>query len=96
MYDEILTMMVVEPFVNISATPTFTSIESYHNRQTHVDMLIADIKKWAKDHDVKAIVSRGATPLFEELFNEDDTSYDDIELYDEDGFVKMRIELFYH
>lgn len=96
MYDEILIMMATESFVNIKATPAFTSIESYHNRQTHADMVIADIEKWAKDHDVKAVVSRGATPLFGKFFNEDDTSYDDIELYDGDGFVKMRIELFYH
>lgn len=94
--NEILIMMATEAFVNIQATPTFTSIESYHNEQTHVDMVTADIEKWAKDHDIIAVVSRGSTPLFGDFFNEDDTMYDDIELYDKDGFVKLRIELFYH
>ena len=95
-YAEILTMMAVEPYVIMNVTPTFISIVSYNNSQTHVDMLTYDIEKWAKDNDVKATVTRDATPIDNAFYSDDDTTCDTIHLHNEDGNVKVRIELFYH
>jgi hypothetical protein len=95
-YEEILTMMVVQPFVSVNATPTYTMIRSIYNTLTHVEMVTADIEKWAKDHDIKVEVETGETPLFDELFTENDSMCDTIKLYNEDGFVQIWIELYYH
>ena len=95
-YAEILTMMVTEPFVSVNATPTYTTIRSIYNTLTHVDMVKADIKKWSKDHDIKIEVETGETPLFDELFNENDSMCDTIKLYNENDFVQIWIELYYH
>lgn len=95
-YAEILTMMAVEPYAIMNVTPTFISIVSYNNSQTHIDMLTYDIEKWARDHDVKATVTRNATPIDNAFYSDDDTSCDTIHLYNENGNVKVRIELFYH
>lgn len=92
-YEEILMMMITEPFVSVDATPIHTTIKSIHNSQTHVDMITFEIKKWAKEHGVKIEVETGATPLFDELLNENG---DIIKLYNEDGYIQIRIELFYH
>ena len=95
-YTEILTMMVTEPFVSVNVTPTYTKIRSIYNTLTHVDMVKADIEKWAKDHDIKIEVEIGETPLFDELFNENDSMCDTIKLYNENDFVQILIELYYH
>lgn len=95
-YEEILTMMVVQPFVSIATTPTYTTIRSIYNTLTHVEMVKADIKKWSKDHDIKIEVETCKTPLFDELFNENDSMCDTIKLYNEDGFVRIWIDLYYH
>ena len=95
-YAEILTMMAVEPYVIMNVAPTFTSIVSYNNSQTHVDMLTYEIEKWARDHDIKATATRYATPIDNAFYSGDDTTCDTIHLYNEDGNVKVRIELFYH
>lgn len=95
-YEEILMMIAVEPYAIMNVTPTFTSIVGYNNSQTHVDMLTYDIEKWAKDHDVKITVTKDTTLVGNAFYSDDDTACDTIHLYSEDGFVKMRIELFYH
>lgn len=95
-YEEILMMMVTEASVNIQVTPTFISIVGYNNSQTHVDMLTADIKKWADDCDIKIVVKRYSTSVDDTFYNDNNTTCDTIYLYNEDNIIKVRIELFYH
>lgn len=95
-YEEILMIMTVEPYTIMNITPTFISIVGYNNSQTHVDMLTYDIEKWAKDNGIKVTITRNATPIDNTFYSDNDTSCDTIRLYNENGDVKVRIELFYH